>query len=81
MKFKEKRILRRTIPLSTDRPYKSYISHLLDLTIHFKALLVPQICEVEEGYKGSGDDDHPWLEVNVRGLFPDYDDHDDNRHH
>ena len=49
--------------------------------VYSKALLVPQVGEVEEGHEGSGDDDHPWLEVNVRGLFPDYDDHDDNRHH
>ena len=54
---------------------------MCNMYVYTKALLVPQVSEVEEGHEGSGDDDHPWLEVNVRGLFPDYDDHDDNRHH
>ena len=32
-------------------------------------LLVPQVGEVDKGNKGSGDDDHPWLEAACHKLF------------
>ena len=41
--------------------------HLLALTK--KTLLVLQVGEVDKGYKGSGDDDHPWLEAGCHKLL------------
>ena len=32
-------------------------------------LLVPQVGEVDKGNKGSGNDDHPWLEAACHKLF------------
>ena len=34
-----------------------------------KILLVPQVGEVDKGNKGSGDDDHPWLEAACHKLL------------
>ena len=38
--------------------------------LYDRHLLVPKVSEVEEGHKRSGNDYHPGLEVDVRGLLP-----------
>ena len=44
-------------------------SILHNMYVYSKALLVPQVSEVEEGHEGSGDDDHPWFEAACHKLF------------
>ena len=65
------------VPFLRQNPFKktwilcSKISSLNSKSSFFSSVvLVLQVGEVNKGNKGSCDDDHPWLEVDVRGFLP-----------